>query len=165
VLQRLQALGVAEADLQTTGLNVFRVQEERPGSPGGAPGAPLAVYRGSVTVAVRIADAARAGALLEAAFQAGATSVESLSFGVRDAGALRREAVALAVRDARPKAEAAAAAAGLTLTGVRSVVELPAAAPFEGGLGGGAGAGAGEGVAPGERGVPVRVQVTFGVAP
>ena len=160
VLQRLRERGVPEADLQTSGLNVFRVQEGRDG-PGAPTPAATAVYRGHASISAQVADPNRAGALLDAAMQAGATSVEGLSFGLRDDSALRRQALTAAIEDARPKAEAAAAAAGLRLGGVRSVLEIPVGPPKGGdGMGGGAA----EGVAPGELTVQARVQVTYEVA-
>ncbi|MGH2353863.1 MAG: SIMPL domain-containing protein [Chloroflexota bacterium] len=157
VLQRLRDRGVAEADLQTSGLNVFRVQE---GMRDGPPAQAGTVYRGIASITVQAQDTSRAGALLEQAMQAGATSVEGLSFGVRDDTDLRRQALAAAIQDARPKAETAAAAASLTVTGVRSIVELPLG-PVRGAAG--LGGGAAPGVAPGELDVPVRVEVTFDV--
>jgi uncharacterized protein YggE len=110
-------------------------------------------------LAVQVADVARAGALLETAMQAGTTSVEGLSFGLRDDTALRREALTAAIQDARPRAEAAAATAGLRLGGIRSVVELASTGPSHPTMGGGAGGG----IAPGDLTVGVRVQVTYDV--
>src|SRR5688500_3950172 len=156
VLQRLREQGVAESDLQTTGFNVFRIQDGAP--PGPAQAAP-ASYRGYASVTARVADVARAGALLEAAMQAGATSVEGLGYGLRDDSQLRLVAIGDAVRAARPRAEAAAAAAGLRLGGVRAVAELDGSSQPRPPIGGGTG----EGVAPGEIEVVVRVNVTFDV--
>ena len=160
VLQRLRERGVPEADLQTSGLNVFRVQEGRDG-PGAPTPAPTAVYRGHASIKAQVADPNRTGALLDAAIQAGAMSVEGLSFGPRDERALRRQALTAAIEDTRPQAEAAAAAAGLRLGGVRSVLEIPTGAPRGGA---GMGGSAAQGVAPGDLSVEARVQVTYEVA-
>jgi hypothetical protein len=81
---------------------------------------------------------------------------------VRDTSQLARQALQAAIRDSRPKAEAAAAAAGLTLGDVRAVVETPVGPPMARGQSGGAG---GEGIAPGETQVSARVLVTYNVAP
>jgi uncharacterized protein YggE len=162
LLQRLRSAGVPDANVQTTNLNVFPVYgTPQPG--GGEP--PITGYRGTATVTVTGQDIARASALLDAAVQAGATSVQGLTFDFRDPSQLQRDALAQAVTNARPKAEAAARAAGLTLGAVRSVQELsfggpPEPVPFgRGSAGGGAG-----GVAPGELTVTVRAQVTFDVS-
>ena len=66
------------------------------------------------------------GALLTAALDAGATTVQGLSYGLRDDHELRTQALRAALADAGPRASAAAAAAGLTLGGIRSIEELPA---------------------------------------
>ncbi len=159
VLQRLRDQGVAEADLQTTGLNVFRVQDGPPPAPTVPNQVAPTPYRGFASVGVKVADVARAGALLEAAMQAGATSVEGLGYALRDDSQLRLVAITDAIRNARPRAEAAAAAAGLRLGGVRAVAEIDGTTqprPERGG-------GAGEGLAPGETEVVALVRVTFDV--
>ena len=156
VLQRLRELGVAESDLQTTGFNVFRIQDGPPPGPGQQP---PSSYRGYASIGVKVGDVARAGAILEAAMQAGATALEGLNYGLRDDSQPRLVAIADAVRAARPRAEAAASAAGLRLGGVRAVAELDPAGPVRPAMGGGTG----EGVAPGEIEVTVHVNVTFDV--
>jgi uncharacterized protein YggE len=160
VLQRLRERGIAEADLQTSGLNVFPIQG--PGRDGPPDPSAITGYRGSAAVTAQVADVNQVGALLTAGIEAGATSVQGLSFGLRDDSALRRQALVAAIADARPRAEAAAEAAGLTITGVRAIVEVPVGPPR--GAAGGLGGGGGEGIAPGELGVAVRAQVTFDVA-
>ena len=160
VIQRLRELGVAEADLQTTGLNVFRIQDGPPmgGGMGGAPNAPT-TYRGWAGVSATVPDVAKAGTVLEAAMQSGATSLENMQFGLRDDAALRRQAVAAAIGDARPQAEAMASAAGLRLGAVRAVTELVGTGPLRR-----KGGGAAEGITPGELNVTVSVQVTYDLA-
>lgn len=161
VVQRLRERGVPEGDVQTSGLNVFPIQApSRDGPPD-----PTAIsgYRGNATITAQARDVSQVGALLDAAIQAGATSVQGLSFGIRDDSTLRRRAMTAAIAAARPQAEAAAAAAGLTITGVRAIVEIPFGVPAARGAGG-LGGGAGEGIATGELSVAVRVQVTFDVA-
>lgn len=164
VIQKLRELGVSDADLQTTGLNVFRIQDGPVGPMGstGAPGAGATpvTYRGWAGVSATVADVNKAGALLEGAMQAGATSLENMQFGLRDDAALRRQAVAAAINDARPQAEAAASAAGLKLGAVRAVSELAGTGPLRV-----KGGGAAEGIAPGETNVSVVVQITYDVAP
>jgi hypothetical protein len=160
VLQKLRELGVPESDLQTIGLNVFRVHDGPVGPVGAAgPGQAPVTYRGWAGISATVGDVNRAGALLEAAMQAGATSLENMQFGLRDDAALRRQAVAAAITDARPQAEAMASAAGLKLGTVRAVTELVGTGPLRAKSGGSA-----EGVAPGEMNVSVAVQVTYDLA-
>jgi uncharacterized protein YggE len=159
VIARLRERGIPEADIQTSNLNVFPVQ-----APPRDPTAPPAItgYRGSATVTALLPDVSQASALLTAAIEAGANSVQGLSYGLRDEAPLRTQALQAAITQARPKAEAAASAAGLRVTGVRAVQEFAGGVPIP--LGGGrGGAGGGEGIAPGELTVAVMAQVTFDV--
>jgi uncharacterized protein YggE len=161
LLEQLRGLGVLDADLQTTNLNVYPIT-----APGrdGTPPDPTQVsgYRGMATVVVQNQDLARVSSLLESAVQAGVTSVQGVTFGFRDAARLHREALGTAITSARQEAEASAAAAGMRLGGIRAVQELNGNVPapvLQGtGLGGGVGGG---GIAPGEIAVTARVQVTF----
>ncbi|MBI4484497.1 MAG: SIMPL domain-containing protein [Acidobacteria bacterium] len=63
------------------------------------------------TVEVRLDEVSRAGEILDAVVQAGATSVGGVRFDLQDRAAVEREALRLAVTDARARAEAAAAGA------------------------------------------------------
>lgn len=160
VITRLKNMGIPEADIQTSGFNVYPVQGPNR-DPASVP--TITGYRGSASVAVIISDVSQVSALLTAAFDAGANSIQGLTFGIRDDASLRRQALDTAIAAARPKAEVAAAAAGLELGGVRSIVEQAYGPPI--GLGGiGLGGGGGEGVAPGELSVSVRVLVTYNIA-
>jgi hypothetical protein len=125
VIAAVKRLGVADVDLQTS---AFSIRSERvptpPSKPGGAPGATTITYVASNSVAVTIRDLARAGAILDAAVNAGATEVWGVSFAHSDEAALRRRARELAVADARARAEGLARAAGLTLGAVLSIDEV-----------------------------------------
>ena len=159
VLQRLRQEGVAEGDLQTTWLQVTPIWGEGRGGPPDP--ANITGYHGQTGIELRVADAQRVEGLLDAAMDAGATSVEELRFGIRDDAALQRQALETAVKDARPKAEAAAKAAGLTLGAVRSVAPAAGVSAFPADGRGGGGA---EGIAPGHLSLTMRAQVTFDVA-
>jgi uncharacterized protein YggE len=164
VVQRLRQGGVAEGDVQTSGLHVFPIQA--PSSQGPPDPTRISGYRGSASVVAQVQDASQVGALLDGAVQAGATSVQGLSYGIKDESALRRQAMQAAIAAARPEAEAAASAAGLTLQGVRAIVEQPSRPPLPPGTGtGGGGGGPGDGIAPGQLSVTTRVLVTYDVGP
>ena len=74
-------------------------------------------------------DVDRAGAVIDAAVDAGANQVNGPTMSVADAGKLYRQALKAAVADARLSAEAIAAAAGRSLGKVTSVVESGGATP------------------------------------
>jgi uncharacterized protein len=74
-------------------------------------------------------DVAKAGALIDAAVEAGANQVNGPSLSVSDQSALYAKALKAAVADARSKAATLAAAAGKTLGAVTTVVEGGSSAP------------------------------------
>lgn len=69
-------------------------------------------YEARNTVTVTIAELDRVGAVIDAATQAGANSVEGIQFVLREANPARRETLAAATRQALAKAEAIAEALG-----------------------------------------------------
>jgi uncharacterized protein YggE len=72
---------------------------------------------------------ARAGALIDAATKAGATTIDGPSLSVADQTALYRQALGLALADARAKAEALARAGGFVVGSVTAVIEQSSSAP------------------------------------
>ena len=110
VIRRLQADGVAKADMQTSGV-----------SGGARPRQGDFTADQSLTVTVR--DLARTGKILADGTAAGAHSVYGVDFSIAEQNHAYDQALAAAVRDARAKADAAAAVAGLHVTGVVSVDE------------------------------------------
>jgi uncharacterized protein YggE len=75
-------------------------------------------------------DVARAGALIDAAVDAGANQVAGPGLSVADQGALYRKALKAAMDDARLSAETLASAAGRSLGKVTSVTEGGGATPM-----------------------------------
>ena len=80
-------------------------------------------YRASNTVTVTVNDVAKAGQVIDAALSSGATDVNGLSFGLKDARSVRNTALQMAVQDARSKADAIAAALGVKIVGIQNVKE------------------------------------------
>ncbi|MHB8648924.1 MAG: SIMPL domain-containing protein [Gaiellaceae bacterium] len=121
----LKAAGVAAADLQTTDISL---------NPQTAPdGSSIVGYDASSSVSATVV-LAQAGAVVDAAVGAGATNVAGPSLSRSDQAALTNQALAMAVDDAKVKAQALAAAAGLQLGAVQSIVEggAPTPLPFAG---------------------------------
>jgi uncharacterized protein len=110
VIRRLKADGVARADLQTSGVSGGR--RPRQGD-----------YSADQGLTVTVRDLAKTGKLLADGTAAGATSVYGVDFSIAEQNRAYDQALAAAVRDARAKAAAAAAVAGLHVTGVVSVDE------------------------------------------
>jgi uncharacterized protein YggE len=126
VLGRLRALGVEDRDLQTS---VVSVSPQYDYSREGAPPR-LAGYTFTNVVAAVVRDVERVGDAIDAALTAGATNVDRIAFRVADPSAAEREAREGAVADARVRAEAYAAAAGLTIAGVAAIAEAGAPVPY-----------------------------------
>ena len=109
VIDKLRASGIPADAIRTVGYDLQQewdfVNNKR-------------VSRGYVarnTIDVRVDTIDRIGELLEMAVGSGATSVGGIRFDLKDRAKLEREALRLAVVEARADAEAAAAAAGLTI--------------------------------------------------
>jgi len=147
VAAALKKAGVASADLQTSQISL------EPQTTDDGTRVTGYVASSSVTATTSVANA---GSLVDAAVDAGATSVSGPSLSRADTDALYRDALKQAVADARSKAEALAAASGLTLGAVRTVVEgggAPVPLPMA--------ASAAAEIEPGTQSVGATVTVTF----
>lgn len=118
VLAALKAAGVAERDVQTTGLSLnpqYRYQPEQ---------APILTgYQARNAISLRTARLADAGKLVDAAIKAGANEVQGPEFGIANPDAALDEARTAAVAKARARAELYAKAAGLKVKRIVSISE------------------------------------------
>jgi uncharacterized protein YggE len=119
VQQRIAAAGVAKDAVRTIGYTIrqeFDYVEQRRVARG---------YLAHNALEVRVDAVERTGEILDAAVQAGATSVASVRFDLKDRADVEREALRLAVVDARARADAAAAGAGLVVDRVLRIDDTP----------------------------------------
>src|SRR5581483_5772423 len=114
LIAALKGAGVASADLQTG-----QVSLDTQTSPDGTQ---VTGYVASNTVTAKT-TIAKAGALVDTAVGAGATGVSGPNLSRSDSDALYQDALKAAVANAGDKAKALAAAAGLALGGVQTMVE------------------------------------------
>ncbi len=123
VLEALTAAGIDADDVQTERLDVGRrtIDRRTPQE--------RTVYVADTTLGVTVGDIDSVGAVIEAAVGAGATSVRDVRFEVADPSQARTQALEQAVDGARAKADAMAAAAGSSVTGVERIVEEGASRP------------------------------------
>lgn len=124
VVQALRQAGVAERDLQTSGISIQPryAHEDRSG--------PRVVgYAAEVSLTVTLRRPDQAGAIIDRAVAAGANQVGGLGLTVADPAAARREALQRAYADARARAEALARAAGVRLLEPIWVVEQDGSGP------------------------------------
>jgi uncharacterized protein YggE len=118
VLEALSAKGVARKDLRTALLSLNPVTDYSPDS-----GPRVTGYQVANSVSVTVRDLAQAGALIDAALGAGATSMDGLEFTLDDPSAAEGQARQQAMADAQRRAQTIAAAASVKLGPVVGVVE------------------------------------------
>jgi uncharacterized protein len=156
VINKLKEIGVTEDQMATSGISLFPESDgpKGPNDPGS-----ITRYRASNQITVVLPDVSKAAGVLDAAVGAGANSNGSVSFDVKDDSQYRVQAVEQAVKAARPKAEAAARALGVTLKGVKIVEESGFSSPVmpASGLGGGGATP----IIPGQVSVAEQVRVVF----
>jgi len=117
VLAALLDAGLTKDDVETQSQNVDRQTKDR-GTP-----SERTVYAASTQISVTVHDLKAVSSVIAAAVDAGADSVHGLRFQVGDQTSARQDALAAAVRGAKRKADAIAAAAGTSVSGVVQVRE------------------------------------------
>jgi len=125
VIQRIKALGIAERDIQTTGISLGAQydydQESR-----------RQVFRGyqaSNRVSVKLRDVPRTGQVLDALVAAGATDISGPDFSIEDDSAARSQARSAALKTAQSQAMEYARAAGFTGVRLLQISETSDARP------------------------------------
>ena len=126
VITALKALGIAAADIQTSGLNLQPVYDYNTNS--NPP--KLIGYMLSNGVAVTIRDLDKIGDAVDDALEAGATSLDGVSFRVEDPTKAEEQARKSAMTMARAHADTLAESAGVRISGVASISESSAGTPF-----------------------------------
>ena len=123
VVAAVEAAGVAEDDVHTTRLDLGRktINRRTPQE--------TTVFVADSALEITVRDMDTVGDVIQAGVEAGATSVRGVRFGVSDPAEARTEALDAAVRGARTKADAMAAAAGTTVTGVVTIDEQGTSQP------------------------------------
>ena len=110
VIDAVKAVGVAAAQIRTSGYNVF---PEYAQGDGRAPR--ITGYRAHNSVLIEVRDIAAVGKIIDAALAAGANNIGSMSLFASNTDGARKEALQKAVAKARTEAEAVASAAGGSL--------------------------------------------------
>ena len=124
ILAAVRGTGVERRDIRTTLLSV------QPRYDYGDNQSPvLTGYELANVVEVTVRDLAGVGEVIDATLQAGATSLDSLSFRLADPQPAEREARLLAMVAARAGADVLAEAAGLEIVSVSDIVEAGASPP------------------------------------
>lgn len=118
VLAALKAAGVADRDMQTTGLSLNPQYRYEPNQ------SPILTgYQARNSISLRTMKLADAGKLVDAAIKAGANEVQGPDFTLANPDAALDEARTAAVAKARARAELYARAAGLKVKRITSISE------------------------------------------
>src|SRR5712691_7442129 len=105
VINALKASGIEARDIQTQQVSIATRYDA----------GTIVGYTASNSVIAKVRDIDKAGAVIDAAVEAGATNVWGPSFFRSDHQQLTRSALRAAVSDARAKAQAVAAASGVSV--------------------------------------------------
>ncbi|MCV2868395.1 SIMPL domain-containing protein [Defluviimonas sp. WL0002] len=132
VLSRLTASGIAEKDIQTSGLSLGPVYDYSSANEGRGP--KLTGFQASNMVTVKVRALNELGALLDTTVGEGANTINGVFFGLEESDAKADEARLAAMADARRKAELLAEAADVRLGRIVSISEGGVAMPM-GGMG------------------------------
>jgi hypothetical protein len=161
IISRLQELGIASADIQTSNFNIYPNYDEQ--------GQDVTSYTVNNNVTVTIRNLDQAGSLLDEVVQVGANRIYGMMFSVDDPSALIAQARDAALQDARARAERLAQSSGLSVGEVLIITEntgsMPAGAMP---MGRGSAAEQAQSAVPvqvGEQTFTARIQVTYELQP
>jgi uncharacterized protein YggE len=118
VVDAIRAQGVAERDIQTSGLSLSPQQVYRENQPPRITG-----YQATNQVTILVRDLARLGPTVDAVVRVGANEIHGINFGLGNVDAESEEARRTAVRNIQRKAEQYASAAGLRIVRLVSLSE------------------------------------------
>ena len=128
LIQVLTQAGIAERDIQTSGLSLHPDYARRSNSLGEET-PEIVGYVANTQVTVLVTDIAGLGGVLDDLTKAGTNQIGGIGFSVADPAPLLDEARRRAVADARDKARLYAQAAGVTLGELLMLSDAPAALP------------------------------------
>lgn len=117
IKQALLDAGVQETEINTDSINIYANYDYSDNTE------VIVGYTANNSLSVRTTDIDNVGALIDAAFAAGANTLDNVQFTVQDDSKAREQALTKAVEDARRKADVLAAAAGMQVTAIESIAE------------------------------------------
>lgn len=108
---------ISEENINTEFINIYVTYDYRNDQE------EVEAYNASSTLAIKVTEMDKVGALIDAAFSAGANTLNGISFSASDTSEAKAEALREAVADAKNKADILAEASGLKITGIESLSE------------------------------------------
>ena len=118
VVAAIEKNGVAVKDIVTVNLSLGAVYDYS-----GSSTQKLVGYQYTNTVGVTVRNLKTIAAVVDDSVAAGATTIQGISFRLADPKSVEAQARQLAMTDARTKADALAAAAGVSIKGVATITE------------------------------------------
>ena len=160
VMAAIRAAGIAERDVQTSGINLnpqYKYVENAPPS--------IVGYQASNTVNVKVRDLSKLGKVLDAFVEQGANQINGPSFEVDKPDEAYDEARVAAIRKAQARAQTYADALGLKVRRIISIGEggasFPRPMPMLRAMAADAGFAKETAISPGESTLSVNIEVVF----
>ncbi len=123
VLANLLAAGIAEKDIQTSGLSINPLWNSYSSTSGNGEAQSIDGYSAANTVTVRVMALAGLGSVVDAAVSDGVNTLNGISFDLQDPAPQQDQARALAVADAKHRATVLIESAGLKLGAIKTISE------------------------------------------
>jgi uncharacterized protein YggE len=157
IIAAVKAVGVADADIQTVGLNLY--PQYSAGS-----SAKIVGYTVDNQIQITVRDLDKADDVVDRAMAKGATTMNGISFDIADPAKAMNDARVSAIEAARASASAMATAAHVTLGAVVSITDASAPTPvYYGALRGMALDSAATPIQPGSQDISATVTVVFAI--
>lgn len=109
--------GVSEENINTEFINIYVSYDYQNDQE------TVEAYNASSTLAIKVTEMDKVGALIDSAFASGANTLNGISFSASDTAEAEAEALQEAVADAKKKADILAEASGLKITGIETLSE------------------------------------------
>lgn len=117
VINVFTQMGIDKKDMATNAISIYPVYDYSDG------GEKITGYTAYNSICVQTGEIDRVGEYIDAAFEAGANTLDSVDFSAVDTSEASKQALQLAVKAARDKADVLAEAAGMKVVSVESIVE------------------------------------------
>ena len=117
IREALTGAGFAAGDINTDYINIYALYDYQ------EDGEQLSAYNANSNLSIRVTDMDRVGEVIDLAFQAGANTLNGISFSAGDTAEAKTKALEAAVRDARQKAETLANCNMMKIICAQKVVE------------------------------------------
>lgn len=120
IIAAFEGLGIEKKDMATNSINIYPTYDYS------EKGEKITGYTAYNSICVMTKNIDKVGEYIDAAFAAGANTLDSVNFSASDTSEASKKALTLAVKSARNKAEVLAEAAGMKITGVHEINEQSA---------------------------------------